>query len=168
MRDKLIKTIREVPIADKTYPEYVEALADKLIDTGIITMPCIIHNKQADDYQVVTREKQIEEMAKDIEQARIKATDTTNSMNYGFGGWYAKELYAKGYRKASDVAMEIFEEIEKLMNEVYSSVQFGCYSYGTTKNLDSPSAIRQCGKLEGVKYLGDKIAQLKKKYTSEM
>ena len=31
MKDKLIKTIREVPIADKTYPEYVEALAEKLI-----------------------------------------------------------------------------------------------------------------------------------------
>ena len=32
MRDKLIKTIREVPIADKTYPEYVEAVADKLLE----------------------------------------------------------------------------------------------------------------------------------------
>lgn len=32
MKDKLIKAIREVPIADKTYPEYVEALADKLLE----------------------------------------------------------------------------------------------------------------------------------------
>ena len=31
MKDKLIKVIREVPIADKTYEEYVEALADKLM-----------------------------------------------------------------------------------------------------------------------------------------
>ena len=61
----------------------------------------------------MNREEQIEEMAKAIEQARIKAQDTTNSMNYGFGGWYAKELYEKGYRKASDVAREIFEEIER-------------------------------------------------------
>ena len=63
----------------------------------------------------LNKEKQIEEMAESIEQARIKATDTTNSMNYGFGGWYAKELYAKGYRKASEVAREIFEEIEKML-----------------------------------------------------
>lgn len=34
MKDKLIKAIREVPIADKTYPEYVEAIADKLIERG--------------------------------------------------------------------------------------------------------------------------------------
>jgi hypothetical protein len=31
MKDKLIKVIREVSIADKTYAEYVEAVADKLI-----------------------------------------------------------------------------------------------------------------------------------------
>lgn len=63
----------------------------------------------------LNKDKQIEEMAKDIEQARIKATDTTNSMNYGFGVWYAKELYEKGYRKASEVAEEIFAEIDNLM-----------------------------------------------------
>ena len=62
-----------------------------------------------------SKEKQIDEMAKVIEQARIKATDTTNSMNYGFGGWYAKELYNAGYRKASEVAREIFAEIENII-----------------------------------------------------
>ena len=31
MKDKLIKTIREVPIADKTYLEYVEALANNMM-----------------------------------------------------------------------------------------------------------------------------------------
>ena len=31
MKDKLIETIRSVPIAGKTYEEYVEALADRLI-----------------------------------------------------------------------------------------------------------------------------------------
>lgn len=30
MKDKLIETIREVPIAGKTYEEYVEAVAEKL------------------------------------------------------------------------------------------------------------------------------------------
>ena len=39
MKDKLIKAIREVPIADKTYPEYIEAIADKLIAEGVIVPP---------------------------------------------------------------------------------------------------------------------------------
>lgn len=32
MKNKLIETIRAVPIAGKTYEEYVEAVAEKLID----------------------------------------------------------------------------------------------------------------------------------------
>ena len=31
MKDKLIETIRAVPIAGKTYEEYVEAVADRLL-----------------------------------------------------------------------------------------------------------------------------------------
>jgi hypothetical protein len=65
----------------------------------------------------MTKENQIEEMAKAIEEARIKASDTTNSMNYGFGGWYAKELYAKGYRKASDVAREIVDKVALIVSQ---------------------------------------------------
>ena len=77
------------------------------------------------------KEKQIESMANAIEQARIKATDTTNSMNYGFGGWYAKELYNAGYRKASEVAREIFEEIDKIaMHNVTSSYGIWLMSMG--------------------------------------
>ena len=90
----------------------------------------------------MNRDKQIEEMARAIEQARIKATDTTNSMNYGFGGWYAKELYNAGYRKASEVAREIFEEIEsELLNDITD--YHGCYSV----------------------WYQNKFAELKKKYT---
>ena len=69
----------------------------------------------------MNRDKQIKEMAKAIEQARIKATDTTNSMNYGFGGWYAKELYDNGYRKASEVAREIFEEIGRMCIDTFGN-----------------------------------------------
>ena len=39
MKDKLIEIIRSVPISN-TYPEYVEALADKLIDSNVILLPC--------------------------------------------------------------------------------------------------------------------------------
>ena len=103
------------------------------------------------------RDKQIEEMVKDLHSAY--------AINKLYTEDVAESLYEAGYRKASEVAREIFEEIVALMNEVYSSVQYGCYLYGMTKHTDSPSAQRQCGKLEGVKYLGDKIAELKKKYT---
>ena len=40
MKEKIIETIRAVPIAGKTYEEYVEAVAEKLIDVGVIVPPC--------------------------------------------------------------------------------------------------------------------------------
>ena len=88
-------------------------------------------------------QNEIEQMANAIEEARIKASDTTNSMNYGFGGWYAKELYAKGYRKASEVAREIFEEIDKIINARCVQVE-----------ISERKMIAE-------------IAELKKKYTEE-
>jgi hypothetical protein len=53
------------------------------------------------------KEKQIEEMANAYYEAMLKARETLGSMNEGAPKWYAKELYAKGYRKASDVAEDI-------------------------------------------------------------
>lgn len=103
----------------------------------------------------MSKEKQIEEMALDIN--RVASFGLEMSANL------AEDLYELDYRKAS----EVFEEIINLMNEVYSSVQYGCYSYGVAKQADSPSALRQMGKLEGIKYLGDAIAELKKKYIGE-
>lgn len=32
MRDKLIEILRSVPITDKTYPEYIEAVAERLME----------------------------------------------------------------------------------------------------------------------------------------
>ncbi len=45
------------------------------------------------------KQKQIEEMAEDIERARLKARGVNGSMNQGFGMWYAKALWEMGYRK---------------------------------------------------------------------
>lgn len=72
MKNKLIEAIRAVPLS-QTYGDYVEALADKLIDTGIITMPCIVYNKQADDYQVVTLSKQRHLISSKMYQTRKQA-----------------------------------------------------------------------------------------------
>lgn len=57
--------------------------------------------------------KKIDEMARVYEEARMKANETMGSMNEGAGVWYAKAFYEAGYRKQSEVAREIFAEIEK-------------------------------------------------------
>ena len=46
-----------------------------------------------------TREEQIAEMAKDLEQAKYWAIGTIGSLNNGFGGWYGEYMYNQGYRK---------------------------------------------------------------------
>lgn len=46
-----------------------------------------------------TREQIIEEMAKDLEEAKYYAIGTVGSLNNGFGGWYGEYMYKKGYRK---------------------------------------------------------------------
>ena len=72
MKNKLIEAIRAVPLA-QTYEQYIEALADKLIDTGIVIMPCIVYNKQAEDYQVVTLSKQRHLISSKMYQTRKQA-----------------------------------------------------------------------------------------------
>ena len=53
------------------------------------------------------KQKQIEEMAKDLEQAKDWAMGTVGSLNNGFGGWYGTYMYNQGYRRQSDVAENI-------------------------------------------------------------
>ena len=57
------------------------------------------------------KQKQIAEMAKDLEEARYYAMATVGSLNSGFGGWYGAYMYKKGYRKQSDTAREIFQKL---------------------------------------------------------
>lgn len=59
-----------------------------------------------------TREEQIAEMAKDLEQAKYWAMGTVGSLNEGFGGWYGAYMYNQGYRKQSDTAREILQMIK--------------------------------------------------------
>ncbi len=99
----------------------------------------------------LNKDKQIEEMANAIEQARIKAINTTNRMNYGFGGWYAKEIYEKGYRKASEVAEEIFAEIEQQLRGLFDFFR-------------QDDCIRESS---AIMLAISEIAELKKKYTEE-
>ncbi len=39
MKNKLITTIRDVPIAGKSYEEYIEAVADRLLSEGVLVPP---------------------------------------------------------------------------------------------------------------------------------
>lgn len=57
-------------------------------------------------------QERIEEMAKDLEEARHYAMTTVGSLNNGFGGWYGAYMYKKGYRKQSDTAREILQMIK--------------------------------------------------------
>ena len=57
------------------------------------------------------KEKQIEEMAKDLEQAKYWAMGTVGSLNNGFGGWYGVYMYNQGYRKQSEVAKEFVDRL---------------------------------------------------------
>ena len=60
------------------------------------------------------KQKQIEEMAKDLEQAKDWARGTVGSLNNGFGGWYGAYMYNQGYRKQSDTVREFVGKVLKI------------------------------------------------------
>ena len=64
MKNKLIKIIKEVPITDKVYEEYVSEIAEKLLDEGVILLPC----KIGDKIYIVRWGKYEEQIVKKIEQ----------------------------------------------------------------------------------------------------
>ena len=68
----------------------------------------------------MSRDKQIEEMAKELCDAMQKTNQGCNSICYPRGMCahckvMAEHLYNAGYRKSTEVAEEIFEEIDKLL-----------------------------------------------------
>lgn len=71
--------------------------------------------------------------------------------------------YIESQHAKRQVAREIFEDIFKTMNSIYSRVQRDCVG----RNGDDIHTIMLVGKLNGIKYLGDEIAELKKKYQIE-
>lgn len=85
------------------------------------------------------KEKQIEEMANDLRTLDCLQHNPNHSIEYQ----RAIGLYALGYRKTSDVAREIFKEIESCK---WSETQYG------DRTL--------CFEINSEKY-----AELKKKYT---
>lgn len=66
----------------------------------------------------MTKDKQIEEMAKIYEDARYNANETLGSMNEGAGKWYAKAFYNAGYRKT--FTSEFASDTQKAFKEGYA------------------------------------------------
>jgi hypothetical protein len=74
---------------------------------------------------------------------------------------YAKRFYEAGYRKTSDIASEIFEEIDdfqRTLRHIFLDM-CGGNDYNTLNLLQIDSAIEAL--------FDSRIAELKKKYTQE-
>ena len=119
----------------------VACLAFKLIGLG--------YKKQPNTAEVVPKSevKALKNQVNRLQKYAAKRDEKLNAL-----------LVAK---TKQEVAREIFEEIYETMNSVYASVQRSCVGM----HGDNPETMRLLGKLEGVKRLGDEIAELKKKYT---
>lgn len=105
----------------------------------------------------MTKDKQIEEMANDIWYASdvLLIDDATD---------VAKALYDnKGYRKSTDVAREIFEEIESARVELVTDA-LQCVRTYKSPAADPFRALCE-GKLTGFEEMRRVLAELKKKYT---
>ena len=88
-----------------------------------------------------TREEQIAEMAKDLEQAKYWAMGTVGSLNKGFGGWYGVYMYNQGYRKQSDTEREF---VEKLRDKEFSA-KIGSEWVAVEKSLDIDEIVKDVG-----------------------
>ena len=78
----------------------------------------------------MSKEKQIEEMASILENAKIDALATIGSMNHGFGRWYAQALYNAGCRKQSEG-----EWVDQYNGE-YANQLYKCSVCGETAHSD--------------------------------
>ena len=126
-----------------------------------------------------SKEKQIEEMAYEMTQYKetvCKRIEHNNCLLRNHAHAFidchfcklAEHLITeKGYRKASDVAREIFEEIEKEIELALESnyrAKKEHYNHSVIPNYDNFNAMCD-GKIYAMRGLLDFIAELKKKYT---
>jgi replicative DNA helicase len=107
----------------------------------------------------MNKDNQIQEMAKDLGIA-FQLAGTTR-----FGA-VAEVLVNAGYRKASEVAEEIFAEIEKEIEAALESnyrAKKEHYNHSVVPNYDNFNAMCD-GKIYAMRGLLDFIAELKKTY----
>ena len=116
----------------------------------------------------MSRDKQIEEMAKYCCNPCDFESNGKCVLDHPIGECEiatetAKALYNAGYRKAS----EVIDEILAIISSKYEAVTTDCHLNMRYGNVDTPNGMRDLGKAEMLKYIGDKIAELKKKYTED-
>ena len=107
----------------------------------------------------MSRDKQIEEIDH-IESVLWEANHSKSVLDYR---WLAQALYSNGYRKASDIAREIFEEIEQKIAAALKS------NYKVLPQVIDSYEIYHTvqGKISALRGINDFIDELKKKYESE-
>lgn len=103
----------------------------------------------------MSKEKQIEEMAKDLAKNAFFYNGGC-LMNYSNT---AKLLYNAGYRKAEEIAREIFEEIENALDLLRKGIAEG------RKNDGIKYQQLHDGRILSLEAIGYFTAELKKKYT---
>ena len=126
-----------------------------------------IHKQYQELAKIKTKDEQIKELARDIFEPRVAidgidiafasvhGADRDNDTHFMR---IARHLYDKGYRKTSDVAKEIFEEVDTILRN-----QFNKYE---TKSCEADviEEIKQISR-GTINDLWYQIAELKKKYT---
>ena len=104
----------------------------------------------------MNKEKQIEEMASVLMAKCDSELDCSKKADCDM--CRAENLYIKGYRKASDVALEVVDEFQSRLRNIFLDM---CEDndYNTVNLLQIDSAIEAL--------FESFIAELKKKYTEE-
>ena len=109
----------------------------------------------------MNKEKQIEEMAKEI-CAKCKSDTGCKRKICTMAYREAEHLVSIGYRKASDVARGIFEEIEIVLN---MQAKIVCATRANYRETDNPmlSFIAMLdGRIYSLRVMEEQIAELKK------
>ena len=94
-KEKIRDLLREVPITNKTYPEYIEALAEHLEANGTLLLPCkvgdTVYVPWRWDGQHAIAVTEIEEIviydAKNNWMFLINLKSDDESFNQAFGSW---------------------------------------------------------------------------------
>lgn len=113
----------------------------------------------------MNRNEQIEEMAREICSEYDCIVPCQSCAYYGYANcrnvWSAEKLYIAGYRKASEVAREIFAEIQAEIKAALDS------NYKALPKVELSEELWSCvrGRIDCLQGLEDFIEKLKKKYT---
>jgi hypothetical protein len=112
----------------------------------------------------MNRDKQIEEIACDLCDCMpyIVCDEYLHTCENCKNKEMAEYLYTAGYRKSSDIAREIFEEIEKALEQAKEIADIRIRELAPT----TYKVMREVGKLYH-KHDSNAIAELKKKYTED-